>query len=118
MEDYKMGRVKDQLLTDEYEQYQKDLEPDYADYATMSDGEVLDLVFQITGTKTVTKMIDQVTEYESIVSAMKEAVEYAGKYCKNCAHCEVTKDPYSTGDSPCIRECTAPDPSDCPGLMR
>ncbi len=31
--------------------------------------------------------------------------------------CELTKDAYGTGDSPTMRECTANDPTECPGLM-
>jgi len=46
-----------------------------------------------------------------------EAVFMEGEYCQTCEHCEKTKDPYGTGDSPTVRECLA-SPDQCPGVMK
>lgn len=88
-----MGRVKDQLIDQQDQEYQESLEPDFDDYALAM------------------RAKDKDDQHEW------EKVNDEGKFCKNCQHCERTRDAYGTGDSPCIRECTAKDPSECPGLM-
>ena len=49
-------------------------------------------------------------------TAVMEQIAEDGTFCKNCDWNEVTKDPYSTGDSPSLRECTAYNPDDCEGV--
>jgi hypothetical protein len=87
-----MGRVKDQLIDQQDQEYQESLEPDFDDYALAMKA----------------KDKDDQREWDK--------VNDDGKHCKNCQHCERTHDAYGTGDSPCMRECTADDPSECPGL--
>lgn len=89
-----MGKVKAQLLDEqEHDEFMRDQEPDFDDYALAMRA----------------KLKDDIKEWEKI--------DEEGKFCKNCEHCARTKDAYGTGDSPCMRECTAKDPSECPGLM-
>jgi hypothetical protein len=89
-----MGKVKAQLLDEqEHDQFMRDQEPDFDDYALAMKA----------------KDKDDQREWDK--------VNDEGKQCKNCEHCELTHDAYGTGDSPCMRECTADDPSECPGLM-
>lgn len=120
-----MGKVKAQLLAnEEHEEFMRDQEPDFDDYAKVkedvysqfSDGEILDLVFALTGTDTVPDMIAVVTGINDIAVTAFDKVFTDGEACDGCEYSEVTKDAYSTGDSPTLRECTAKGPIDCPGL--
>ena len=93
-----MGKVKAQLL-DEQEQhdlFMRDQEPDFDDYAL------------------ATRMV---IAKEKDDQREMEAVFMEGEYCQTCEHCEKTKDPYGTGDSPTVRECLA-SPDQCPGVMK
>ena len=47
---------------------------------------------------------------------MLERVFDEGKWCVGCVYNEITKDPFSTGDSPDIRECLGEDPELCLGV--
>ena len=49
-------------------------------------------------------------------TAVMEQVADDGEFCKGCDWNEVTTDPYGTGDSPPLRECTAYNPDDCVGV--
>jgi hypothetical protein len=124
-----MGRVKDQLIDQQDQEYQESLEPDFDDYALATKDKALDI-------NALLKLIDafaakkdiNVLLYKKLIKIIEESdnkddqrewdkVNDEGKFCKNCQHCERTRDAYGTGDSPCIRECTADDPSECPGLL-
>lgn len=91
-----MGKVKRALFEEqeaEHEAYMRDREPDFDDYALAKKA----------------KDKDDYHEWAQI--------DESGEYCATCDYCERTKDAYGTGDSPTLRECMAPDPSECPGLM-
>ena len=89
-----MGKVKRMLYEEqEHDARMRDMEPDFDDYALAIKA----------------KEKDDYRDWE--------IVDEEGEYCKNCEHCERTKDAYGTGDSPTMRECTADDPTECPGLM-
>ena len=90
-----MGKIKQQMIDEVgHDEYMKSWEPDFDDYALAMKA----------------KDKDDQREWDK--------VNDDGKQCKNCEHCERTRDAYGTGDSPCMRECTADDPSECPGLMK
>ena len=130
MEDLPMGKVKAQLLDEqEHDQFMRDQEPDFDDYALATKDKALDI-------NALLKLIDafaakkdiNVLLYKKLIKIIEESdnkddqrewdkVNDEGKQCKNCEHCELTHDAYGTGDSPCMRECTADDPSECPGLL-
>jgi type I site-specific restriction-modification system R (restriction) subunit len=124
-----MGRVKDQLIDQQDQEYQESLEPDFDDYALATKDKALDInaLLKLIDTFAAKKDIN-VLLYKKLIKIIEESdnkddqrewdkVNDEGKFCKNCQHCERTRDAYGTGDSPCIRECTADDPSECPGLL-
>jgi len=89
-----MGKVKAQLLDEQdHDQFMRDQEPDFDDYVLAMKA----------------KDKDDQREWDK--------ANDEGTHCENCEHCELTHDAYGTGDSPCMRECTADDPTDCPGLL-
>ena len=89
-----MGQVKRMLFEEqEHDARMRDMEPDFDDYALAIKA----------------KEKDDYRDWDK--------VNDDGKHCKACEHCELTKDAYGTGDSPTMRECTANDPTECPGLM-
>ena len=125
-----MGKVKAQLLDEqEHDQFMRDQEPDFDDYALATKDKALDI-------NALLKLIDafaakkdiNVLLYKKLIKIIEESVNKddqremeavfeEGVYCQTCEHCELTRDAYGTGDSPKLRECTADDPSECPGLL-
>ena len=90
-----MGRVKQQLIDEqEHDEFMRDQEPDFDDYAKA-------------------KLAKDKDDYEEWAK-----VEEEGEYCQECYHVQRTTDPYGTGDSPTVRECTADNPMECPGVVQ
>ncbi len=134
-----MGKVKDQLIDQQDQEYQESLEPDFDDYALATKAKDLDMsdvhelindfaksegnpkaMLNISNliSNLLSEHLIKIVEESNIKDDQREwdKVDEEGEYCKGCIHCERTKDAYGTGDSPTMRECTASDPSECPGL--
>jgi len=136
-----MGKVKAQLLDEqEHDQFMRDQEPDFDDYALAMKAKDLDMsdihelindfaksegnpkaMLNISNliSNLLSEHLIKIVEESNIKDDQREwdKVNDEGGHCKNCEHCELTHDAYGTGDSPCMRECTADDPSECPGLL-
>lgn len=72
-----------------------------------------DLIYR--GNGSYTKPTPQEVTFNAQTAVMEQIAD-DGEFCKGCEWNEVTKDPYGTGDSPSIRECTAHNPDDCVGV--
>jgi len=58
----------------------------------------------------------EMASQEAVIEEALETVWQQWEWCEGCQHRSVIHDPYGTGDSPDVAECTLSDWRDCPRL--